>query len=75
MSQAIEWGGAKDAVAGKRIAPFAEVEVTRQDRRSSLVAVRDQVVEVFILRRAQRLEREVVDDGAGTLTSCFSLCL
>lgn len=50
VSQAIECRGAEDAVAGERIAPFAEVEIARQDRRGTLVPFRDQVMEVFVLR-------------------------
>lgn len=62
MAQAIQCGGAENAVAGEGLAPFAEVEIAGEDRRCVLVAFCDQVVEVFILWRTQRLEREVVND-------------
>lgn len=62
LSFVIHLRKAENAVAGECIAPFAEVEVTRQDRLGGLVPFRDQVMEVFIVWRAQRFKREVVDD-------------
>lgn len=62
VAQRIKFRGAEDAVAGERISPFTEVQITGPDRRRVRVPLCDQVVEVFVLQRAQGLEGEVVDD-------------
>jgi len=62
MTQAIERGRAEHLVGGKRIAPFAELEVAGQERGGLFVAFGDEFMEIFILRWTQGLEGEVVND-------------
>jgi len=43
-------------------APFVEVQVRRQDRGRSLVALSNQVVEILVLGRSERFQPKVIDD-------------
>lgn len=63
-------GAVHDPVEGDRaqqlvvegVVPFRVVQIAGDDRRSPLVAIRDDVMEVLVLPGAHGLEAEVVDD-------------
>ncbi len=55
-------GNLHKARAMGTLAPFLEVEIAGDDGRVALVTLGDQVVQILVLRRAQRLEAIVVDD-------------
>ena len=61
MHDPVEGGRAQELVV-IGVVPFREVQIAGDDRRSPLVAIRDDVVEVLILPGAHGLEAEIVDD-------------
>jgi len=61
MTQAIEGGRREQAVGGKRLIPFGQIEVAGDDGGSALVALGDQLVQIFVGRRTKRFESEVVE--------------
>ena len=62
MPEPVQGGGTQHFITGERIAPLAEVEVAGEQGRGALVAFGHQVVEGFVLGRAQGFEAEIVDD-------------
>jgi hypothetical protein len=61
VAQAVERGGGDHLVGREGRAPFVEVEIGGQHRRRPLVALGDQVMEILVFGRPQRLEAEIVD--------------
>ena len=61
MHDPVEGGCAQQLVV-EGVVPLREVQIAGDDRRFSLVALCDDVVEVFVLPGAHGLEAEVVDD-------------
>jgi len=57
----VEGGRAQQFVV-EGVVPLREVQIAGDDRRFSLVALCDDVVEIFVLTWAHGLETEVVDD-------------
>lgn len=55
-------GGRAQQLVVEGVVPLREVEVAGDDRWPPLVAIRNDVVEVFVLPGAHGLETEVVDD-------------
>lgn len=62
VSQAIQRGRRQKPVSWKSLVPLGEVEVAGDDGAGGFVALSNQVMQVFIRRRAQGLEPEVIDD-------------
>ena len=61
MHDPVEGGRAQQLVV-EGVVPFREVQIAGNDRWPPLVAICDDVVEVFVLPGANGLETEVVDD-------------
>ena len=61
VSEPVEGGGAEQSV-GEGISPFGKVEVGGDNGGGLFVAFGEQVVQIFVLGRAQRLEPEIIDD-------------
>lgn len=61
VPESVEGGGAEQPI-GEGIAPFGEVEIAGDDGGGLFVALGDEVMEIFVLRRAKGFEAEVVDD-------------
>jgi len=57
----VEGGDARQLVV-EGVVPFREVQIAGDDRRFSLVALCDDVVEALVLSRAHGLEAEIIDD-------------
>ena len=74
MHDPVEGGRAQQLVV-EGVVPFREVQIAGDDRWSPLVAIRDDVVEVFVLPGAHGLEAEVVDDEQVCLAQCRQLAL
>jgi len=53
VSETVDGGGAKQPV-GESLAPFGKIEVAGDDGGVSFVTLRDEVMEVFVLRRTKR---------------------
>lgn len=62
VAQAVQGGRADHLVRGKGRTPFVKMEVRRQDRGRSLVALNYQIVEVLVLGRTERFQPKVIDD-------------
>ena len=62
MTDAVQRGRPEHFVGRKGITPLLEVQVAGDQGGGPLVAFGDQVVEDFILWRAQGLQPEIVDD-------------
>ena len=62
MAQPVDGGRGEQAIDGEGFRPLVEVEVAGDDGGRALVAFGDQVVQVFVGRRAQGFESEVIDD-------------
>ena len=62
MTQPINGRRGQQAVDGEGLVELVEVEVAGDDGGHSLIALGDQVVQVFIGRRPKWFEPEVVDD-------------
>ena len=61
MHDPVEGGRAQQLVV-EGVVPFRGVQIAGDDRRSPLVAIRDDVMEVLVLSGSHGLEAEVVDD-------------
>ena len=61
MAKPVEGGAGQQAVGGEGVIPFLEVEVAGDDGGHALVALGDQVMQILVGGRAQRLEAEVID--------------
>lgn len=61
MPEPIERGRGQQPVGREGLVPLGEVEVAGHDGRGRLVALGDQVVQVLVSGRSQRLQAEVVD--------------
>lgn len=72
MHDSVEGGRAQQLVV-ECVVPFREVQITGDDRWPPFVAIRDDVVEVFVLTGAHRLEAEAVDDEQACLGQCRQL--
>ena len=62
MTQPIQRRRREEPIGGERLIPLGEVEVAGDDGRDGLVTLGDEVMQVFVGRRVQRFESEVVDD-------------
>src|SRR5690606_10524953 len=62
VSKAIQCGRGKKPVRGEGLVPFGQIQIARHDSGGFFIALGDQFVEIFISRRAQWLQAEVIDD-------------
>ena len=62
MTQPIECCRSEEPVGREGLVPLGEVEVAGNDGGGGLVALGDEVVQIFVGGRSQGLEAEVVDD-------------
>ena len=62
MAQSIQGGSGEQSVGREGLIPLGEIEIAGDDGRRLLVAFGDQVMEVFIGRRAHGFESKVVND-------------
>ena len=61
MTEPVDGGGAKESV-WEGFAPLGKIQIAGDQGSGALVPFGDEVVEVFVLRGAQGLEPEIVDD-------------
>ena len=74
MHDPVEGGHAQQFVV-EGVVPLREVQITGDDRWPPLVAIRDDVMEVFVLTVAHGLEAEVIYDEQVCLGQCRQLAL
>ena len=61
MTQPVEGRRPQEPVR-KRIPPFTEVEIARDDGGGPFVAFADEVMQILVLGRAQGLQAKIIDD-------------
>ena len=54
--------GAEHLVGREGRSPFVEIQIARHQRGNPLIALGDEIVEIFIVWRAQGFEAKIVDD-------------
>ncbi len=74
VAQPIQRRGPQQAIR-ERIAPLAEVQIAGDDGGALLIALADQVMDVLVLWRAQRLESEVKHEQFGIAQQGHGLTL
>lgn len=62
VPESIDGGGSQQAIVGESLVPLTEIQVAGHDGRDAFVTFGDQIVQVFIGGRPQRLETEIIDD-------------
>ena len=74
MPEPIDGGGSQEFV-WEGLAPLVQIQIAGNDGRAPLVSLGNNVVKIFILRRPERFEAEIVDDEKPDLGQLIKLPL
>jgi hypothetical protein len=73
VAKAVQRCGCQERVGGECLVPLGEVQIAGDDGGGALIALGNEFMQVFVCRRTQRLEPEVVNDQDWNATQGLQL--